>query len=514
MTDRNNDEFTQWLNDLESGNSELKNNNTENNNTENNNIENNNYINKNNDDMNQNNIDKNQNYETQNNENHNYQTPIFNTSRVNDRNEDYVNDNFETNNNFESNDNFETNNNFESNNNFENYSNDSYEGQRKVYVDKDYVDEQIKKSKPRFRFLKSMAMILVGAIIGSFVGPYANGLINGTEYTSSNLNSNQAININATDENNIENAVAKKSIKSVVGIQSTVQGESNPFLNTRDKVGIGSGVIVSQDGYILTNAHVVQGQGSHLQVIFSDGATADAKLVYYDESLDLAVIKVEKTGLPAIQFADSDKVEIGDKAIAIGNPTGFNLQSTLTSGYISGLNRTIKMESGQDMTGLIQTDASINRGNSGGALLNKNGDLIGINTAKAGNTDGIGFAIPSNTAKEIVNQIIEKGSYTPIVLGIRGTDLSIYKQMYQNPNLDIDNGVIVSDVVKNSSADKAGIKPGDIITKIEDRPISSMNELKQVLITHNIGDEAKITVYRDGQEKEINIKFEGEQPNI
>ncbi len=488
MTGRNNDEFTQWLNDLESGNSELKNNN----------IENNNNINKNNDDINQNNINENQIYES-----HNYQTPIFNAYRVNDKNEDYVNNNFENNN-----DNFET------NNNFENSSNDNYERQRKIYVDKDYVDEQIKKSKPRFRFLKSMAMILVGAIIGSFIGPYANGLINGTEYTSSNLNSNQAININATDENNIENAVAKKSIKSVVGIQSTVQGESNPFLNTRDKVVIGSGVIVSQDGYILTNAHVVQGQGSHLQVIFSDGATADAKLVYYDESLDLAVIKVEKTGLPAIQFADSDKVEIGDKAIAIGNPTGFNLQSTLTSGYISGLNRAIKMESGQDMTGLIQTDASINRGNSGGALLNKNGDLIGINTAKTGNTDGIGFAIPSNTAKEIVNQIIEKGSYTPIVLGIRGIDLSIYKQMYQNPNLDFDNGVIVSDVEKNSSADKAGIKPGDIITKIENRPISSKNELKQVLITHNIGDEAKITVYRDGQEKEINIKFEGEQPNI
>ena len=228
----------------------------------------------------------------------------------------------------------------------------------------------------------------------------------------------------------------------------------------------------------------------------------------------MAVIKVDKTGLPAIIFADSDKVEIGDKAIAIGNPTGFNLQSTLTSGYISGLNRTITLKTGQDMTGLIQTDASINSGNSGGALLNKDGDLIGINTVKAGNTDGIGFAIPSNTAKQIVNEIINNGSYTPIVIGIKGKDISIYKQLYQDSNLGVDAGVIVGNVIKNSSAYKAGIMPNDIIIKIGDRAIRSMNELKQVLMTYSIGDKSTITVFRDGKEQELNITFEGEQPNI
>lgn len=471
MTDNNNnDDFIQWLKDIESGKEQLREN------------KNNDYTNKMDVNLNETNSDENKSYES-----HNYQDPIYDTAKSDNETNDYEKSYFKNNNN---------------------------DRQSKEYVDKDYVDQQIKKNKPKLGFVKSGALVLVGAILGSFMGPYANNLINGDEYQASNLNTNQAISINATEETNVENAVAKKSIQSVVGIQSTVKGTQNPFFYTGDTVGIGSGVIVSEDGYILTNAHVVQQEGSELQVIFVDTSTADASLVYYDDSLDLAVIKVDKTGLPAISFADSDEVEIGDKSIAIGNPTGFNLQSTLTSGYISGLNRTITMSNGLDMTGLIQTDASINSGNSGGALLNKKGDLIGINTAKAGNTDGIGFAIPSNTAKQIVDQIISKGSYTPIVLGIRGTDISIYKQLYQNPNLGVDEGVVVSNVVKNSSAEKAGIQPNDIIVKIGDKAIGSMNELKQTLINYNIGDETTVTVYRNGQEEILDITLEGEQPNI
>lgn len=469
MTD-NNDDFIQWLKDIELGKEKLR---------ENKNNENNDYTTKINDTNNENNT-----YNSQSNESNNYQDQIFNKSKSENENNDHENGYYKNN------------------------------RQRKEYVDKDYVDEQIKKNKPKLGGFKSAALIMVGVILGSFIGPYANNLINKEKYTASNSSSNQAISINVSEEANIENAVAKKSIPSVVGIQSTVKGAQDPFFYTGDKVGIGSGVIVSEDGYILTNAHVVQQEESELQVIFADTSTAKASLVYYDISLDLAVIKVDKTGLPAIIFADSDKVEIGDKAIAIGNPTGFNLQSTLTSGYISGLNRTITLKNGQDMTGLIQTDASINSGNSGGALLNKDGDLIGINTVKAGNTDGIGFAIPSNTAKQIVNEIINNGSYTPIVIGIKGKDISIYKQLYQDSNLGVDAGVIVGNVIKNSSAYKAGIMPNDIIIKIGDRAIRSMNELKQVLMTYSIGDKSTITVFRDGKEQELNITFEGEQPNI
>lgn len=472
MTDNNNnDDFIQWLKDIESGKEKLR---------EKSNTDKNDYTNNMRNNINEDNTFNEKSYES-----HNHQEQIFNTSKSDNEN-----------------------------NNYENsfYKNDNRE--RKEYVDKDYVDEQIRKNKPKIGLFKSVALIMAGVIFGSFIGPYVNNMINKEKYTVTNSGNNQGISINATEETNIENAVAKKSIPSVVGIQSTVKGTQDPFFYGGDIVSIGSGVIVSEDGYILTNAHVIQQEVSELQVIFADTTTANAKLIYYDTSLDLAVIKVDKTGLPAITFADSDKVEIGDKAIAIGNPTGFNLQSTLTSGYVSGLNRTITLKNGQDMTGLIQTDASINRGNSGGALLNKDGDLIGINTVKAGNTDGIGFAIPSNTAKQIVHQIITEGSYTPIVIGITGKDISIYKQLYYDPNLEVETGVVVGNVIKNSSAEKAGIKPHDIIVKIGDKEIRSMNELKQVLMTYNIGDTSTVTVNRDGKEKELNITFEGEKPNI
>lgn len=395
------------------------------------------------------------------------------------------------------------------------YQNNNSDRKSREYVDKDYVDQKIKQNKPKSGFLKSMALVLVGAILGSFIGPY----VNNTFFESSNntkevLSDNRNVNINATEEVNIENAVAKKSLNSIVGIHTTsiVSGDF-PFLGSQEQEGIGSGVIVSEDGYILTNAHVLQSENSDIQVLLADNTTHDATIVYIDKALDLGMIKIEKNNLPKITFADSDSVEIGDKAIAIGNPTGFNLQSTLTSGYISGLNRAITMKDGTVMNGLIQTDASINSGNSGGALLNSNGDLIGINTAKAGNTDGIGFAIPSNIAKIIVNEVIENGSYTPIVLGIVGLDLNIYKQ-YRPQGVGVENGVFVSQVAPTSSAEKSGIQVGDIITAIGNRPVNSMNELKQVLISFNIGEQSVITVFRNGEELKLDIVFESEKANI
>lgn len=385
----------------------------------------------------------------------------------------------------------------------------------KIYVDKEYVDQQIKNSRPKFRLVKATALVLIGALLGSLLGPLANNVFFQKDNTSGQSNSgNNPVNITTAEEVNVENAVAQKAIPSVVGIHTSFQTE-NPMMFGMPQYaeGIGSGVIVSSDGYILTNAHVVGDNPEELTVVFSDNSKIPAKVVYLDETLDLAVIKVEKDNLPAITFANSDEVKIGDKAIAIGNPLGLNLQSTLTSGYISGLDRTITMQDGLSMNGLIQTDASINSGNSGGALLNSQGMLIGINTAKAGSSDGIGFAIPSNIAKNIVEQIIEQGSFSPIILGIRGMDLSIYKQ-YPNVDIDRDEGVFIADVVSGSSADKSGIKVGDIILEINGETISSMNNLKQTLIKHRIGDNAKIKLLRDKEEIEVDIKFEGESPNI
>ena len=169
-----------------------------------------------------------------------------------------------------------------------------------------------------------------------------------------------------------------------------------------ESTGVGTGIIVDSNGYILTNSHVISdGQAKTVNVLFSDGSTIDGEVYWYDSQLDLAIVKVNKTGLTAAELGDSDKVQIGDISIAIGNPYGLDLAGTVTQGIISGLDRTIETEQGT-MTGLLQTDASINSGNSGGPLLNQNGQVIGVNTAKASQGEGLGFAIPINTAKPIV----------------------------------------------------------------------------------------------------------------
>lgn len=379
------------------------------------------------------------------------------------------------------------------------------------YVDKNYVDEQIKKSKPKFGFIKASALVLAGSIIGSFMGPYTMGYFNKKNKTiSENV---QTVNISKKSGINVENAVAKKAIPSVVGINTKFEGKRSIFGEALKGEGIGSGVIVSQNGYILTNAHVVQNNPKEINVIFSNDDHAKAKVVWKDETLDLCIIKVDKKGLPAVEFGNSDELNIGDKAIAIGNPVGLNLQSTLTSGYISGLNRSITMENGLIMNGLIQTDASINSGNSGGALLNDRGQLIGINTAKVGSTDGIGFAIPVNIAKSVVESVIKNGNFSPILLGIRGIDLKNYIQYTSDYDLDVKEGVYVAEVMPDSTASDAGIKAGDVILSINGKKIGSMNALKQALLKYKIGDKVKVTVLRDSRKIDLNIIFKGEKPN-
>lgn len=313
--------------------------------------------------------------------------------------------------------------------------------------------------------------------------------------------------INVKGDENVENAIAKKAIPSVVGITTITQ--SNDIFNMNKYVeGVGSGVIVSSDGYILTNSHVVgNGRAKEMTVVFSDGEKTPGKLIWQDESLDLAVIKVEKTGLPVMDIGDSDKVSVGDKAVAIGNPLGLDLQSTLTSGYISGLNRTINMENGASMDGLIQTDAAINGGNSGGALLNAKGELIGINTAKASGGEGIGFAIPINIAKSIVNEIKEKGNFETVKLGIQGVDLKIYEKYFQ-VTTGAENGAVIIKVEPTSPAGKAGLQANDIILKIGDKKISGMNDIRKVLLDYRIGDEVELEILRNGKNEKVKLKFE------
>ncbi len=367
-------------------------------------------------------------------------------------------------------------------------------------------DENYKK-KTRFPWLRVLVLMLMASLLGG--GLTAAFLNRGGKITSNSGNAPAAQTIQIDGERNVESAVAQKTTPSVVGI-TTLAMEENILFQQGESLqeGIGSGVIVSEDGYILTNSHVIRdGKADSIEVVFNDGGKAKAKLLWNDATLDLAVIKAEKSGLTPVDIGDSEKVTVGDKAIAIGNPLGMDLQSTLTSGYISGLNRSITLQNGMQMDGFIQTDAAINPGNSGGALLNAEGKLIGINTAKAGEGEGIGFAIPINLAMPIVEQITQTGAYEPVLLGISGIDIGRYK-MAVGQELPVDEGVVVMEVHRDSPSEKAGFQQGDIITAIDDYKTPNMNQLKKALITHKKGDTVNVRIMRGEKEETVDLKFE------
>ncbi|MDU4209009.1 MAG: trypsin-like peptidase domain-containing protein [Finegoldia magna] len=366
------------------------------------------------------------------------------------------------------------------------------------------IKEEIAKNKPKIGWLKALTIFLLiySLVMSYFVAKNMTGITETINKNGQVESSTISIKNNSVST---ENAVAKKSLDSVVGI-TTVGVQENMFFQGRVVEGVGSGVVVSQDGYILTNAHVVQdGKAEKIEVLLTNGKKSSAKLLWYDTTLDLAVIKTDMTGLKPVEMGDSDKVQIGDKAIAIGNPLGLDLQSTLTSGYISGKDRTITLQNGLQMDGLMQTDAAINSGNSGGGLFDQEGKLIGINTAKA-SAEGIGFTIPINVAKTIVDNIVSGGSFEGVKLGISGVDVKTFQQA-TGQKLSIDKGIYVVEVVRGSSAQKAGVTRGDIITKVNGKEINTMSSLKKALLEVRPQQKGKITVYRDGNTKDLDIEF-------
>lgn len=366
------------------------------------------------------------------------------------------------------------------------------------------IKEEIAKNKPKIGWLKALTIFLLiySLVMSYFVAKNMTGITETINKNGQVESSTISIKNNSLST---ENAVAKKSLDSVVGI-TTVGVQENMFFQGRVVEGVGSGVVVSKDGYILTNAHVVQdGKAEKIEVLLTNGKKSSAKLLWYDTTLDLAVIKTDMTGLKPVEMGDSDKVQIGDKAIAIGNPLGLDLQSTLTSGYISGKDRTITIQNGLQMDGLMQTDAAINSGNSGGGLFDQEGKLIGINTAKA-SAEGIGFTIPINVAKTIVDNIVSGGSFEGVKLGISGVDVKTFQQA-TGQKLSIDKGIYVVEVVRGSSAQKAGVTRGDIITKVNGKEINTMSSLKKALLEVRPQQKGKITVYRDGNTKDLDIEF-------
>ncbi|MCB5225273.1 Do family serine endopeptidase [Alishewanella sp. 16-MA] len=265
--------------------------------------------------------------------------------------------------------------------------------------------------------------------------------------------------------------------------------------------GLGSGVIIdAKKGYIVTNNHVVQ-DASEIQIRLKDGRTFTAKKLGSDPESDIALLQIEADNLVELPLADSDKLRVGDYAIAIGNP--FGLEQTVTSGIISSLSRSGLNEGFEDF---IQTDAAINSGNSGGALVNLRGELIGINTAilgPNGGNVGIGFAIPANMMKNLVEQIVEFGEIRRGSLGIRGNDVN--SELTKALNLNVSRGAFVGEVLPDSAAAKSGLKSGDVIVSMNGNRIHSFNELRAKVATLGSGREAILGVLRDGKERDIKV---------
>ena len=315
----------------------------------------------------------------------------------------------------------------------------------------------------------------------------------------------------AVDTSEISDARNTPVVRAAKAIGPTVVGITNKavardwFNNPVETEGVGSGVIFRADGYIVTNNHVVEG-AKELIVSLADGRTLKGKLIGADSVTDLAVVKVDAKDLPVAAFGDSDQIVVGEPAIAIGNPMGLEFQGSVTSGVISALNRTLDISDRR--VKLLQTDAAISPGNSGGALVNADGQVIGINSAKvaASGVEGMGFAIPINTVRTVVEEIMDKGYVARPYLGVSVFDPNTAARYgYQ---LNIDKGVFIFKVTLNGPCGKAGLQRGDIILKVDGKEVNTVSDLRGAVGEHKIGETVKITYDRNGSEDTADVTLE------
>lgn len=362
---------------------------------------------------------------------------------------------------------------------------------------------------------KTIAAVLV--IVIAFAAGFGGGAAASALRGDGNQTTTSNISIDSSESGlDAASVIAEKAMPSVVGISTVSQTYYQSIFGVQQGTteGSGTGFIVDEDGYILTNSHVVgDGENSEITVDLYDGSEYTGTVLWNDSSLDLAIVKIDATGLQAVDLGDSDDVKIGDYAIAIGNPLGRDFERSVTQGIISGLDRSITTTDGQNntnnMQGLLQTDASINSGNSGGPLLNSSGQVIGITTAKASSAEGLGFAIPINTAIPIIDQIKTNGTYVQPAIGIGGKDLEEILARYET-DFNAESGVFVMQVYTNSPASEAGIREGDIITAIDGKAVEDMNAMKQILIGHQPGDQVTLTIERDKSEMQVQITLQAQ----
>jgi S1-C subfamily serine protease len=274
--------------------------------------------------------------------------------------------------------------------------------------------------------------------------------------------------------------------------------------------GAGSGVIVSSDGYALTNHHVVKGAG-RVEGVLHDGSVVGAEIVGVDPDTDLAVLRLQGHGHSAAVLGDSDTLKVGELAIAIGNPLG--LQATVTAGVVSALRRTLRGEGGRLIEDVIQTDAALNPGNSGGALVDARGNVIGVNTAIIGGAQGICFAVPINTAKRVIPELMRDGRVSRGYFGIAGQTQGLSKALARRVGLTSESGVLVVAVSPGAPAEAAGLRPGDVVLSLDGAPTSSVDAIHRVLTRETIGRDLPLQVLRDGELVTLKIKV-SQRPEV
>ena len=362
---------------------------------------------------------------------------------------------------------------------------------------------------------KKVIIISILLIILWVIGWYMFNTYNNKEIKQGNYNATRLESTNYSE--NVEN-IEKKSqsladvienvTKSVVGI-SKLKNTGNSIFGSSDegKLGLGTGIIVSPKGYILSNEHLTGEKFSTCYVTLEDGRNYDGTVVWSDIDLDLSIVKINAKDLPAVVLADSSLIRVGESVYAIGNPIGFEFRRTVTSGIISATNRTIKLEEADNlsyMTDLIQTDATINPGNSGGPLIYPTGEVIGINTVKISSAEGIGFAVPINVVKGVIKIFDEQDKFEEANIGIYGYDKEVIPYL-KKEKLNFTKGIYVAKIIANGPASDTELKEGDIITSFDGSEINTMNDLKEYIYTKSPGDTIALKVNRGKINKDISI---------
>ncbi|MCD2501459.1 trypsin-like peptidase domain-containing protein [Clostridium sp. NSJ-145] len=371
-----------------------------------------------------------------------------------------------------------------------------------------YNSERIRKPRKKGGGMgKIIALVVSCSLLGGVAGSGLTYVMMNNEVDTTQQNTVSNVNtadVSFKNDSTLSITEAFEKVAPAVVTVSTKGVTSNGFFQQQYE-GVGSGFIINEDGYILTNYHVIEG-ASEISVTLSDNTTVAAKVVNYDENQDVAMLKITDSDvkIPAVvELGDSDQLRQGESVIAIGTPLSTNLSQTVTNGIVSALNRNVETESGV-MQNLIQTDASINPGNSGGPLVNTRGQVVGINTMKATGTDteGIGFAIPINDISDKIESLSK-----PILnlgISIRTVDETLANK------LSMEQGLYVVEVNEFSPAEKAGVKPGDLIVKVDGQRVKTFDELKEIKNSKNDGDTITLEVIRDGKTKTLNVTLTSE----